>query len=154
MSELCVWQSRKNRYSESLHPIVYSKINLDWKMNSYKSGLNENWVCKAGLWYLSDSVVPKHFTRLIITVRNEVAKVMFLQVCVCPQGVSAPRGCLVPGGLVQGRRVCLVPGGCLIGGGACLSACWDTNPPSRERQLLLQTVRILLECISCFRWKH
>ena len=30
----------------------------------------------------------------IITVRNEVAKVMFLQVSVCPQG-----GCLLPGGV-------------------------------------------------------
>ena len=34
-----------------------------------------------------------------ITVRNEVAKVMFLQLSVCPQG------------------------------GVCLSACWDTTPP-------------------------
>ena len=37
----------------------------------------------------------------IFTVRNEVAKVMFLQASVCPQG----------------------------GGGVCLSACWDTTPP-------------------------
>ena len=87
--------------------------------------------------------------------RNEVAKVMFLQACVCPRG-----------------------------GGVCLSACWDTtsakadllrsrpplgadtpqsrhppradtprsrHPPEqtplRERQPLLRTVRILLECI-------
>ena len=39
-------------------------------------------------------------TRLF-TVRNEVAKVMFLQACVCPHR----------------------------GGGICLSACWDTTPP-------------------------
>ena len=37
---------------------------------------------------------------IFFTVRNEVAKVMFLQACVCPQG-----------------------------GGVCLSACWDTTPP-------------------------
>ena len=87
----------------------------------------------------------------IVTVRNEVAKVMFLQACVCPHG-----------------------------GGVCLSACWDTTPPlgsrqpppwsrhptprsrhpppgSRqpplgadppsERRPPLRTVRILLECI-------
>ena len=41
--------------------------------------------------------------RFIFTGRNEVvAKVMFLQVSVCPQG-----------------------------GGVCLSACWDANPPPR-----------------------
>ena len=38
----------------------------------------------------------------IVTVRNEVAKVMFLQASVCPQG---------------------------WGGGVCLSPCWDTTPP-------------------------
>ena len=36
---------------------------------------------------------------ILVTVRNEVAKVMFLHLSVCPQG------------------------------GVCLSACWDTNPP-------------------------
>ena len=41
----------------------------------------------------------------MITVRNEVAKVMFLQVSVCQQGgVPGPGGCLLRGG-------CLVPGG-------------------------------------------
>ena len=39
----------------------------------------------------------------LITVRNEVAKVMFLHLSVCPQG-----------------------------GGVCLSACWDTTSPSRR----------------------
>ena len=60
---------------------------------------------------------------MLITVRNEVAKVMFLQVSVCPHG----------------------------GGGVCLSACWDTTSQSRhpphEIRSLLRTVRILLECI-------
>ena len=41
---------------------------------------------------------------LIFTVRNEVAKVMFLHLSVCPQG------------------------------GVCLSACWDTTPPSTQEQ--------------------
>ena len=40
-----------------------------------------------------------------ITVRNEVAKVMFLQASVCPQGG---------------------------GWGVCLSACWDTTPPGAD----------------------
>ena len=56
----------------------------------------------------------------IITVRNEVAKFMFLQVCVCPQGVPGP------------------------GGG--IPACTEADP-SPERRLLLRAVRILLECI-------
>ena len=42
---------------------------------------------------------------ILVTGRNEVvAKVMFLQVCVCPQG----------------------------GEGVCLSACWDAIPPPME----------------------
>ena len=70
----------------------------------------------------------------IITVRNEVAKVMFLQVSVCPRGgVSAPGG-------AWSRGVYLVPGG------AGIPACTEADPP-RERWLLLRTVRILLECI-------
>ena len=44
----------------------------------------------------------------IVTVRNEVAKVMFLQACVCPQGEVCSGGCLLPGGLLLGVSV---PGG-------------------------------------------
>ena len=44
------------------------------------------------------------FVLLIITIHNEVAKVMFLQASVCPQG----------------------------GRGVCLSACWDTTPPREQ----------------------
>ena len=44
-----------------------------------------------------------------ITVRNEVAKVMFLQLSVCPQG------------------------------GVCLSACWDTTPPRGQAPSREQT---------------
>ena len=43
----------------------------------------------------------------VFTGRNEVAKVMFLQASVCPQG----------------------------GGGVCLSACWDTTPPGSRHPL-------------------
>ena len=43
------------------------------------------------------------FQNCVITVRNEVSKVMFLQVSVCPQGGawSWGGGCLVQGGLVS-----------------------------------------------------
>ena len=47
---------------------------------------------------------------VLFTVRNEVAKVMFFQVCVCPQGGVCPWGVPAPGG-VPG------PGGCLLLGG-------------------------------------
>ena len=53
------------------------------------------------------------------TVRNEVAKVMFLQASVCPEGMSAPGGAWSRGGLVQGVGVCLFPGG-WSGAGGCL----------------------------------
>ena len=86
---------------------------------------------------------------VFITVRNEVAKVMFLQVSVCPQGgggiptclaggipaclaaglqgvVPALGGVPAPGGLVPGVPTLggLVPGGCLLGG------VW--RPPERK----------------------
>ena len=50
------------------------------------------------------------YTCKIITVRNEAAKVMFLQVCVCPQGGGIP-ACLatdVQGGAWSGGSA---PGG-------------------------------------------
>ena len=60
----------------------------------------------------------------IITVRNEVAKVMFLQASVCPRGGG---GCLVPAG-------CLVPGGvCSVGGGVVPGpGCVCRSPPKRD----------------------
>ena len=106
----------------------------------------------------------------LITVRNEVAKVMFLQACVCPQGGcllrgGAPRGCLLQGdvcsrgvstlGGVRSRTVS-APGGCLLPGGCLppLGVCSGGSAPGgvcsafpRERRLLLLRVRILLECI-------
>ena len=49
-----------------------------------------------------------HYNRFLITGRNEVvAKVIFLQASVCPQG-----GCLVWGGVCSWW--CLLPGGCLL----------------------------------------
>ena len=71
-------------------------------------------------------------------------------VCACSRGVpvpggSGPRGCLVLGGcLVPGR--CLVLEGCLVpgGGGSVPGGAW-WRPP--RRRLLLQGVRMLLECI-------
>ena len=81
----------------------------------------------------------------LVTVRNEVAKVMFSGVCLStgvawfwggvpgPGGVFAPRGLPGPSG---------VPGpGELVS----QHALRQTPPP--ERRLLLRTVRILLECI-------
>ena len=65
-----------------------------------------------------------------VTVRNEVAKVMFLQVCVCPRGgglllgVPCPRGS-APGGGVPGS------GGCLVLGGG-IPACTEADPSRRD----------------------
>ena len=82
-------------------------------------------------WYLESHVakVPglqeSELTRILenfknfITVRNEVAKVMFLQVSVCPQG-----RCLLPLGGVWSREVS-APGGHLLPGGA-----WSTGVPA------------------------
>ena len=117
----------------------------------------------------------------IITIRNEIAKVMFLHVSVIlftgggvlsqhalqvvsqhalEQGVPALGGLLLKGCLLRGCLLWggLLPGGCLLWGGACsrgwgclleggclLWGCVETPPESR--QLLLQTVCILLECI-------
>ena len=58
----------------------------------------------------------------LITVRNEVAKVMFLQVSVhggggllpggaWTRGVHGPRGCMVPGGLVSQHALRQTPPG-------------------------------------------
>ena len=91
----------------------------------------------------------------IFTVRNDVAKVMFLQVCVCPQGGSIP-ACLaggIPACLVAGLQggcypsmhcrwypsmpcnrspggYLPAPGGLLLGG-ACSGGCllWGVSAP-------------------------
>ena len=59
----------------------------------------------------------------LITVRNEDAKVIFLQVSVCPGGgCLVPRGCLIPGGAWSGEGVS-APGGVRI------PACTEADPP-------------------------
>ena len=94
----------------------------------------------------------------VFTVRNEVVKVMFLQVCFCPQGVPGPGGCLVWQGLVwQGPAPggCLVPGGAWTQVGSALGGDWSRGLVSQhalrqtpqQTRLLLQMVCILLECI-------
>ena len=98
----------------------------------------------------------------IFTVRNEVAKVMFLHLSVrwcypsmhCRWYPSMPcRGCLLLGDLLPGRGCACSRGACSWGGGWVCSggvpapggSCLETPPESRR--LLLRTVRILLECI-------
>ena len=72
-----------------------------------------------------------------VTIRNEVAKVMFSQACVCPWGGGVPgpgvclllRGCLVRGVSALGGGVC--SGGCLL----CwvgIPACTEADPPQRD----------------------
>ena len=72
----------------------------------------------------------QYFTTLsgnkLITVRNQVAKVMFLLASVCPQygGVSAPGGvCLLPGGVCSW-------GMSAPGGG--IPACTEAGTPPGE----------------------
>ena len=100
----------------------------------------------------------------LVTVRNEVAKVMFLQVSMIlltggggVRGVPGPGGawsrgrmpglggCLVLGG-AWSRGGCLVPGG-VPGPGGLVFQHALRQTPSWERRPLLRTVRILLECI-------
>ena len=82
----------------------------------------------------------------IFTVRNEVAKVMFLHVSV----ILFTGGSAVGGGCSRGvcSRVCLLRGSLRPGGacssGACSRGVWR---PPQSRRLLLRTVHILLECI-------
>ena len=91
--------------------------------------------------------------KIILTVRNEVAKVMFLQASVCPQGGW---GCL-PGADTPGSRHPPTPWEQTPPPGADTP---QSRPPSGSRhppeqthplppeiRLLLRTVRILLECI-------
>ena len=100
----------------------------------------------------------------IITLRNEIAKVMFLHVSVshsvhggcypsihCRWYPSMPfsRGCGIPACIAGGIPACLAEGGCLLQG-VCSRGMW--RPPAPEsRRLLLRMVRILLECILILR---
>ena len=73
---------------------------------------------------------------ILVTVRNEVVKVMFLHLSVCPRGGGGLPQCMLgylpPREQAPPQRTDIPPPK-------------DRHPPSRR--LLLQTVRILLECI-------
>ena len=114
-------------------------------------------------------------TIIIFTVRNEVAKVMFLHVCVCPQRgstwASTPRDQVHPPGPGTSHRTRYTtypPGTRCTHPGTRYTPPWPgtprdqvhppgpgTPPPwtryTPRRRLLLRTVRILLECILV--WK-
>ena len=64
-------------------------------------------------------------------------------------GVPGPEGSLVPGGIWSWRGAWSwgLPGPGGFGIPACTGRNPPTLPPTRERWLLLRTVRILLECI-------
>ena len=78
---------------------------------------------------------------------------VFTGVCLSTGGVPGPGGVPVPGGSASGG--CLLPGrvpapdGCLVWGFGLVSQHALRQTP-RERRLLLRTVRILLECHSCY----
>ena len=81
---------------------------------------------------------------ILITVYNEVAKVMFLQVC----GVVSQHALQVVSQhalqqVSKGGGACSWGG--LLPGWSARGGLW--RPPERSRRLLLRTVRILLECI-------
>ena len=86
---------------------------------------------------------------IVITVRDEVAKVMYLHVCVCPQGggdVPGPGRVYSGGGAwCRGSASGGVPGP--GGGWIGIPACTEADPLPRERRLLLPTAHILLDCI-------
>ena len=98
----------------------------------------------------------------LFTICNKVAKVMFLQVCVCPWGrgacsigVPGPRG-VYPGGVPGPGGACSrgvpgpkgsAPGGAWSQGVVVSQHALRQKPPPQERQLLLWMVCILLECI-------
>ena len=103
-----------------------------------------------------------HFSRMfaehqscrhtVITVRNEVAKVMFLQVSVCPQG-NLPQ-CMLGYHHYHPPPDQTPPQGADPPGSDPLPSPWSRPPltpgsrsPPPQRWLLLRTVRILLECI-------
>ena len=66
--------------------------------------------------------------------QTKFAKVMFLQVSVCPQG--------------GGEWACVVAGGvCMVAGGACVVAGGEGVRRIRRDTVNERAVRILLECI-------
>ena len=90
--------------------MVWSMSTTEWLQGSDDSFFFETIQFRLKISYVFHFPINKetHVISSIFTGRNEVvAKVMFLQVCVCPRGE-----------------------------GVCLSACWDArpNPPPRPRE--------------------
>ena len=79
------------------------------------------------MWYQKLPDLTSTLKHVIFTVCNEVAKVMFLQVCVCPRGGGGG----IPACLAGGIPTCLAAG--LQGGGipACLQQVSRGGPCSR-----------------------
>ena len=91
-----------------------------------------------------DNTHPTGMLSCFITVRNEVAKVMFLHLSVCPRGGggSASVHAGIPHSPPRSRHP---PGGRHPAG--------SRHPPS-SRRLRLRTVRIVLECILVINSFH
>ena len=92
----------------------------------------------------------------IFTVRNEVAKVMFLQVSVCPGGsASVHAGIPHPPGADPPRADIILGADTSLGPDT--PSPQDQTPPRDQtpppRRLLLRTVCILLECILVFNFE-
>ena len=105
-------------------------------------------------------LVPSNVNRSqsIFTVRNEVAKVMFLQACVCPQGEGeyltryTPPGPDAPPGPGTPPRTRYTPPEPGTPPGPGTPPPGPRTPP--EIRPLLRTVRILLECILVYNLMH
>ena len=174
MQQLCYLQKPhvSGRYTKAFCPGVFCPVGISVQEGTRSSGGH----CPGGLYLGRGSLLgrPPHGNKqavrilveyILVTVRNEVAKVMFLQVCVCPWGVclsacwDTPRSrhphpgtrgvCLSacrhpPGAGIRRSRhpQCRHPPGAGTPLGPDPP---DQTPPSR--QLLLRMVRILLECI-------
>ena len=110
------------------------------------------------VWILTTAAFEIHCcttvkkTADLSTVRNEVAKVMFLQVCVCPQqgsasvhvGIHPPETSFAPGSRLPPPREQTPHLGSIHPPRP--GSPQEQTPPPR-RWLLLRTGRILLECI-------
>ena len=108
----------------------------------------------SGICFVRPHYIARENGHKLLPPANEAwGKVICLQVCVCPRGVAwLGAGCLVLGGACSGG--CLfrgVPGprGVWSQGGAWSGGCLVERPHSLSplERLLLQAVRILLECI-------
>ena len=126
---------------------------MNWKLKHKECYQRRGSILLSIIWIESLKTVVYS----VITVRKwSCGKVMFSQACVknSVQGVSRPRprgvcpgGCPGPGlGGCPGQDVYGGVQAQAPGGGVYPSMQWSRHPPP-IRRLLLQTVRILLECI-------